>query len=356
MRLRLDPAPSARARAAAGLRRRRQLKLRAATGTVFVLSALAPAGVPASASAVTVTVTIPSMQFDPFRATAVAGDVVRWHNTSRQRHVALARDGTFSSGYIEPGGEYRSGPLERPGSYDYFCTLHPDMSGELDVFAAVLSAQSATVAPGAAVELAGRVPAGTASVVIERVRDSAAEPVSTVTPAADGTFSASVTPTETSSYRALVPSGSSPAVEIRVAAGTLPAPAPTPTPTPTPAPTPSPAPAGSPAPEQTQPVAARPPVVTPVAPPPRLALKVSRSRRQVRMRVAVTPIQPRDRVAVLEVYSRERFRWRAARRSRLDASGVARFRLRARPQRRARIVVIDRSSRTRLAVTRVFRL
>ena len=311
------------------------------TGAAVILSALA---VPAGASAATITVLIPSTQFDPFRATAVAGDVVRWHNTSPERHVALARDRTFSSGYIEPGGEFRSAPFERPGSYDYYCTLHPDMTGELDVFAAVMSAPDAEVGPGAAVELTGRVRAGTASVVIERVRDSAAEPVANVTPAADGTFTATVTPTETSSYRATVASGSSPAVEIRVAAGATPAPAP------------SPAPAGSPTPVPTQPVAAQPPAVKPATQRPRLAVKVTRSRRQVRMRVTVTAVQPADHVAVLEIYSKERFRWRAARRSRVNASGVSHLRVRAGARRRARIALIDRSSGARLAVTRTFQL
>ncbi len=319
------------------------------TCAVFaVASIVAPAG----ASAATVTIDIPSTQFNPFRATAVSGDVVRWQNTSVESHVALARNGAFASGEIKRGEEYRSGPIDGPALYEYFCTLHPDMTGEIDVVAALLEAPVSTVAPGSAFELRGRVRGGTSSVTIERLRGEATERVATVTPAADGTFTATVTATETSSYRAVVPTGASAPVEARVSASDTPAPSPTPSATPAPSPAPTPVvTAPGPVPGAVAPTPAAP---TPSRP--RMTLTVVRGRRSNELRVRVQGGSERRVLAVLEYYERERFAWRAARRSRPDASARVRFRVAASVRRRARVALVRRSDGVRLAVTRPVRL
>ncbi len=308
--------------------------------------------VPAGASAATVTIDIPSTVFNPFRATAVEGDIARWTNTSDESHVALARNGAFGSGEIRRGEEYRSPPIDGPAFYEYFCTLHVDMTGELDVVAAILGAPVSTVAPGSAFELRGRVRAGTGSAAIERLRDGTTQTVTTVTPAADGTFTATVTSTETASYRAVAPAGASAPVEVRVSASDAPGSSPSPSATP------ASSPAADPVVTEPAPI---PPAVQPdpaavTSPKPRMTLTVVRGRRFDELRVRIRGGSERRVMAVLEYYAKERFTWRSVRRSRPDASGRVRFRVAASVRRRARVALVRRSDGERLAVTRSVRL
>ena len=66
------------------------------------------------------------------------------------------------------GGVFDSGPIARftswsqridqPGGYPFICTIHPFMSGNLDVVTATLTGSSAPVLAGEPLALAGRVP------------------------------------------------------------------------------------------------------------------------------------------------------------------------------------------------------
>lgn len=70
--------------------------------------------------------------FEPSTATVAAGGEVTWVNTDDIAHTATAEDGTWDSGNLEPGAEFTFAP-EEPGTYPYFCSIHPSMEGELVV-------------------------------------------------------------------------------------------------------------------------------------------------------------------------------------------------------------------------------
>ena len=89
-----------------------------------------------SASTKTVTVAIRSFKFAPVTVTVNQGDTVEWKNDDIVPHTATA-DGspekpTFDSGTIKTGATWRYVAPEK-GTYNYICTLHPNMKGELIV-------------------------------------------------------------------------------------------------------------------------------------------------------------------------------------------------------------------------------
>lgn len=70
--------------------------------------------------------------FQPSSATVAAGGEVTWANTDDIAHTTTADDGTWDSGNMDPGAEFTFAP-EEPGTYAYFCSIHPSMTGELIV-------------------------------------------------------------------------------------------------------------------------------------------------------------------------------------------------------------------------------
>jgi plastocyanin len=60
----------------------------------------------------------------PPRSRVTAGTVVTWTNTSKTAHTIAARDGSWTTGLIQPGGS-GTARITKPGSYEYICTDHP---------------------------------------------------------------------------------------------------------------------------------------------------------------------------------------------------------------------------------------
>ena len=121
-----------------------------ASATLVLLAALAlmpAAGFPSHASAgqpaisgsaqpQVVTVVIRGFKFVPAAVTVHAGDTVEWKNDDIVPHTATA-DGeaqkpAFDSGTIRTGATWRY-VAQNKGTYNYTCTLHPNMKGELIV-------------------------------------------------------------------------------------------------------------------------------------------------------------------------------------------------------------------------------
>lgn len=68
----------------------------------------------------------------PERARVAAGTAVTWTNTSTLTHTVVARDGSWTTGPIPPGGK-ASVTVTRTGAHEYFCKDHPWSLGELTV-------------------------------------------------------------------------------------------------------------------------------------------------------------------------------------------------------------------------------
>ena len=71
--------------------------------------------------------------FQPQTVTVRVGETVVWKNAGIVPHTVMSvDDNTFGSGIIAPGTTWRYKPAKK-GTFDYLCTLHPNMKGKLVV-------------------------------------------------------------------------------------------------------------------------------------------------------------------------------------------------------------------------------
>jgi plastocyanin len=73
--------------------------------------------------------------FSPRDLTVTAGTAITWTNRDGAIHDAADRAGTWGTGFLSQG-ESASVTFESPGTYEYECTVHPNMIGTLAVEAA----------------------------------------------------------------------------------------------------------------------------------------------------------------------------------------------------------------------------
>ena len=102
-----------------------------------VLAAVVAFGLkPQNATPNVVTVTIRDYKFEPETVTVHEGDTVEWKNVDNVAHTATA-DGqaqkpAFDSGSISTGAAWRYAAATK-GTYNYICTFHTYMKGQLIV-------------------------------------------------------------------------------------------------------------------------------------------------------------------------------------------------------------------------------
>jgi glucose dehydrogenase/plastocyanin len=63
-------------------------------------------------------------QFNPYRTKVSVGSRVTWRNNGTMVHSAVAEDGSWSTGPIDPAG-VAGVTFDRPGTYTYICRQHP---------------------------------------------------------------------------------------------------------------------------------------------------------------------------------------------------------------------------------------
>ncbi len=71
-------------------------------------------------------------KFTPMSLTVKAGTTVTWANKDDEPHTVTSDSGLFRSGAIDTDGTY-SFRFERPGTYHFTCSIHPQMVGTLVV-------------------------------------------------------------------------------------------------------------------------------------------------------------------------------------------------------------------------------
>ena len=101
----------------------RTLALGAMAGLVFASVA---------AQAATVEVKIDNFVFNPQTITVKAGDTVIWINHDDIPHTATSTTGVFRSEALDTDDKF-SFTFATPGSFAYFCALHPHMTGSIVV-------------------------------------------------------------------------------------------------------------------------------------------------------------------------------------------------------------------------------
>ena len=105
--------------------------------TILLLAASLPAAQspapPASvAKAAGPQIRIEKFQFTPATLTVPAGTTVTWTNHDGMLHTVTSTTKLFSATRLDEGGVF-SYTFTSPGSYSYFCAIHPHMTATVIV-------------------------------------------------------------------------------------------------------------------------------------------------------------------------------------------------------------------------------
>ena len=102
-----------------------------ARGAVAAI-AIAVVALAASAQAADVTVKIANFTFTPKQLTVKAGDTVTWVNEDDIPHTVMSKTKLFRSKPLDTDNKF-SFTFATQGTFDYFCSLHPMMTGSIVV-------------------------------------------------------------------------------------------------------------------------------------------------------------------------------------------------------------------------------
>ena len=109
--------------------------IRVATAFGVVLLVAAATFAARSAPATDAEVDIDQFTFYPQRITVKAGTTVTWINEDDVPHTVASSGKVFKSKALDTADKF-SFTFTTPGTYDYFCSLHPHMTGAVVVEAA----------------------------------------------------------------------------------------------------------------------------------------------------------------------------------------------------------------------------
>lgn len=102
--------------------------------TIIIAIALSIAGLAVAASAQSTPQPIPvgidNFSFGPADVTVPAGTTVTWTNHDDIPHTVVSTDKVFKSKVLDTGEQF-SFTFTTPGTYAYFCSIHPKMTGKV---------------------------------------------------------------------------------------------------------------------------------------------------------------------------------------------------------------------------------
>ena len=84
------------------------------------------------APAKNVEIKIDNFSFAPGTLTVAAGTTVTWTNQDDIPHTAVSTDGVFKSKVMDTDEKF-SYTFTKPGTFPYFCSIHPKMTGTIVV-------------------------------------------------------------------------------------------------------------------------------------------------------------------------------------------------------------------------------
>jgi plastocyanin len=117
---------------------RRSAILSMAAAALNFAGVLAPPG-SEQAHAAEVAVGIDNFTFNPQKLTVKVGTTVTWTNRDDIPHTVVATGKEFRSRALDTDDQF-SFTFKTPGSFEYFCSLHPHMTGTIVVEAMTGSA------------------------------------------------------------------------------------------------------------------------------------------------------------------------------------------------------------------------
>lgn len=77
-------------------------------------------------------VTIDNFSFGPPTLTVATGTTVIWTNRDDIPHTVVSTEGAFKSKAVDTDEKF-SYTFAKPGTYSYFCSIHPKMTGKVVV-------------------------------------------------------------------------------------------------------------------------------------------------------------------------------------------------------------------------------
>ena len=107
------------------------------TGALLALppaekAAQAPLPAPAASAGGAPAITIVDFSFGQPR-TVKAGAVVQVSNADAEAHTLTAKNGAFDTGSVDGGSTVSFTAPNSPGTYEFYCDIHPSMTGQLVV-------------------------------------------------------------------------------------------------------------------------------------------------------------------------------------------------------------------------------
>jgi plastocyanin len=112
--------------------RKPQAILIAGLGVFALLLSGNPAHAAGQATGQTVTITIDNFAFKPAQTTVTPGTTVTWINNDDIPHTIVETQKSFRSKHLDTESSF-SFTFMNVGDYDYFCSLHPHMTGKVIV-------------------------------------------------------------------------------------------------------------------------------------------------------------------------------------------------------------------------------
>jgi plastocyanin len=79
------------------------------------------------------TITIKNYAFNPQTITVKSGSIVRWENLDPVSHRIIFNDKSVSGSDVLSYSQSFSKKFDQPGSFPYYCSIHPDMTGTVIV-------------------------------------------------------------------------------------------------------------------------------------------------------------------------------------------------------------------------------
>lgn len=78
------------------------------------------------------TISIHEFMFSPTSITVTAGTTVHWKNMDPEPHTIRSVEGTFKSDALDQDDSFQF-TFDKPGTYRYVCSIHPQMLGTIVV-------------------------------------------------------------------------------------------------------------------------------------------------------------------------------------------------------------------------------
>jgi plastocyanin len=103
-----------------------------AASMVLALTALPTVQKSVAAGAPTVDVKIDNFSFTPSTLTVKAGTQIIWTNADDIPHTVVSDDQSFKSKVLDTDEKFTF-TASKPGTYSYFCSIHPKMIGKVVV-------------------------------------------------------------------------------------------------------------------------------------------------------------------------------------------------------------------------------